>query len=345
MAAKSRNVTQREIARIAGVSQSTVSTVLNGREDTTARIPEATRARVRQVIEELRYVADPAARRLAGLDNQIVGVFTYEPALSPESLEFYGPLLNGVEAAAEQAGCDLLFFTGTPVEAGKRRIFNAATRYRLTDGMILLGRQMDGGELERLLNESFPFVAVGRRDETDARVPFVGVDYAPSIRALVGRAYALGHRSLVYVHLAAPSPGARDRFAALAELAAELGVKIEFVAVADMELALNQVDAGVATCVFTEDEVVAQDVAHAFARRGRPIADLSLAALAGVDRHRVDGVQLTGMRVPRARLAREAFALLEELIRTPAEEWSTVEVQRTIEADVELGDTIRVVVP
>lgn len=127
MASKPRKVTQREIAEIAGVSQSTVSMVLNDRDGASVRIPEATRARVRQAIEQSTYVADPAARRLAGLDNQIIGVFTYEAALSPESMDFYGPLLNGIERAAERAGCDLLFFTSSPVEDGSRRLFHKNT--------------------------------------------------------------------------------------------------------------------------------------------------------------------------------------------------------------------------
>ena len=58
-------VTQRRIAGLAGVSQTTVSLVLNGKEDA-ARIPEATRQRVLELIQEMTYVADPAARRLAG---------------------------------------------------------------------------------------------------------------------------------------------------------------------------------------------------------------------------------------------------------------------------------------
>ena len=127
MPTKPRRVTQREIAEIAGVSQTTVSVVLNDRDGTNVRIPEETRARVKAAIEQATYVADPAARRLAGLDNQIIGVFTYEEALSPESLDFYGPLLNGIERAAEEIGWDLLLFTSSPVENGTRSLFHRKT--------------------------------------------------------------------------------------------------------------------------------------------------------------------------------------------------------------------------
>nr|BFF25676.1 hypothetical protein GCM10025732_36410 [Glycomyces mayteni] len=123
MTGKPGKVTQREIARIAGVSQTTVSMVLNDRDGSNIRIPDATRERVRRAIEQSTYVADPAARRLAGLDNKILGVFTYESALTPESMDFYGPLLNGIERAAESLGCDLLFFTSSP----SRRVAGACS--------------------------------------------------------------------------------------------------------------------------------------------------------------------------------------------------------------------------
>src|SRR3954451_14218835 len=72
-------LTQRDIARMTGVSQATVSLVLNGRSDGDVRIAPETRERVLQAIRERGYVADPIARRLAARDNRIIGVFTYEP--------------------------------------------------------------------------------------------------------------------------------------------------------------------------------------------------------------------------------------------------------------------------
>ena len=87
---KSQRVTQRTIAELAGVSQATVSLVLNGKADTTSRIPEATRRRVLEAIAETTYVADPAARSLAGVGNNLVGIFTYEQAFPNETSDSAG---------------------------------------------------------------------------------------------------------------------------------------------------------------------------------------------------------------------------------------------------------------
>ena len=194
----SQRVTQRRIAELAGVSQSTVSLVLNGKADALSRIPAETRERVLRVIKEAEYVADPAARRLAGVGNRLIGVFTYEPAFPSASLDFYAALLTGIESEAEQLGYDLLLFTSAPVSGGRRSLFHESNRLRLADGCLLLGQEMDGSELERLVESGFPFVAIGRRDA--AGVPYVAADYVTGTAELVARSWELGHRRVALLH-------------------------------------------------------------------------------------------------------------------------------------------------
>jgi DNA-binding LacI/PurR family transcriptional regulator len=196
-----RRVTQRDIARLAGVSQPTVSLVLNNRAEGDVRISPETRERVLRVIRETGYVADPVARRLAARFNRIFGVFTYEPAFPSGSWDFFYPFLLGIEEAAERIGCDLLLFTSAPVVNGRRRIFHQDNRLRLADGCILLGREIDAGELRRLNEDGYRYVAIGRRDDAGGPVPYVGADYASAVGELVRLALARGHRRLGYLGL------------------------------------------------------------------------------------------------------------------------------------------------
>jgi DNA-binding LacI/PurR family transcriptional regulator len=339
MAPKARNVTQREIARIAGVSQTTVSMVLNDRDGSNVRIPEATRERVKRAIEQSTYVADPAARRLAGLDNQIMGVFTYEAALSPESMDFYGPLLNGLERAAEQVGCDLLFFTSSPVEDGARSLFHRKTRLRLADGCILLGQQMDGDDLKRLVDEEFPFVAVGRRDETTAKVPYVGIDYVTLTAELISRAAELGHREALYVHRGRNSPTARDRLQEIHASNASGGPR--FTLVNGVDTIVEDLARTGATLVFAEDAFFAEDVALKLGQAGIEVPEqVSLTALGEVRGHRVNGRPLSGFQVPRQQVAAEALGLLQQLITTPSDEWAALDTQLLLPGQVEVGESM-----
>jgi len=342
MSGKTGKTTQKEIARIAGVSQTTVSLVLNDRDGTNVRIPEATRERVRRAIEQTTYVADPAARRLAGLDNKILGVFTYESALTAESMDFYGPLLNGIERAAEQHDCDLLFFTSSPVENGSRRLFHRNTRLRLADGCILLGQHMDGEELARLVSEGFPFVAVGRRDEAEG-VPYVGIDYRALTRELIAKAAERGHTTAVYVHGDRDTPSSRDRLAEI-EAAGESG-PLSFRSLPDVggDLAATAraiVESG-ATLVVAEDAFAAEDLALALERLGVSLpGDVSLAALGEVQSHTIGGLRLSGFHTPRQRIAFEALSLLRELIAAAPEDAGTIDRQRLLNGSLELGETL-----
>jgi DNA-binding LacI/PurR family transcriptional regulator len=329
------------IAEIAGVSQTTVSMVLNDRDGTNVRIPEATRARVKQAIEQATYVADPAARRLAGLDSQIVGVFTYEAALSPESMDFYGPLLNGIERAAERIGCDLLFFTSSPVEDGTRSLFHRKTRLRLADGAILLGQQMVGADLERLVAEQFPFVAVGRRDETAAAVPYVGIDYVTPTATLIDQAAAAGHRQALYVHRGRETPSARDRRTAV-EAASAAG-RLAFLLVGEERIGdlARLARATEASLIVAEDAILLDDVIHALTAAGVAVpAEISVAALGEVGAHRADGRTLTGFHIPREQVAAEALDLLQTLIATDPADWPGLEIQRLLQAEIEPGETM-----
>lgn len=64
-------MTSEEIARIAKVSRSTVSRVLNHYTN----VPEATRLKVQKVIDQYGYTPNHSARILAGKTNHIIGVF------------------------------------------------------------------------------------------------------------------------------------------------------------------------------------------------------------------------------------------------------------------------------
>ncbi|WP_212843917.1 LacI family DNA-binding transcriptional regulator [Catellatospora sp. IY07-71] len=217
-------MTQQDIARMTGVSQATVSLVLNGRSDADVKLSAETREKVLRAIAETGYVADPIARRLAARHNRILGVFTYEPVFPSANSDFYHPFLVGIEQQAEVLGCDLLLLTSTPVVDGRRRIFHGDNRLRLADGSILLGRTIDPTDLARLITEEIPFVSIGRRDDAGGPVPYVGADYAAATGEVVRRAVALGHDRLAYLGQGAGPESWADRGRGFREAVAQAGV-------------------------------------------------------------------------------------------------------------------------
>ncbi|MDT0157654.1 LacI family DNA-binding transcriptional regulator [Microbacterium sp. ARD32] len=165
--------TQADVAAVAGVSQSTVSFVLNGNAPAGVRISEETRTRVLEAIRITGYSANPVAQRLAGGRNQILGVFTYEKTFPRGGRDFYGGFLNGIEHAAEQLGVDMLLFTSARVVDGRRQLTRDGwQRLGLADGCLLLGQREDQSELQHLLDTNYPFVFIGKRVSEGRRLPW-----------------------------------------------------------------------------------------------------------------------------------------------------------------------------
>jgi LacI family transcriptional regulator len=345
-------VTQQDIARMTGVSQATVSLVLNGRADTDARISPDTRDRVLHAIRSTGYVADPVARRLADRHNRILGVFTYEPVFPAGTRDFYHPFLVGIEQGAENFGCDLLLFTSAPVMAGRRRIFHEETRLRLADGCILLGRSLDATELARLVAEGQPFVSVGRRDDAGGPVPYVGADYPAATAEVVRRAVSAGHRRLAYVgqgdHPADPAaPTGRnerapeshaDRERGFLAAVERAGVAAHREPVGDRapdELLTSLLTAG-ATAALVEEYADGVAIANAARERGLEIPrDLSILALGDPTRPADTDLDLTGFRIPRRRMGWAAVELLTALL-----EGTHTETQRLLACEPVPGRTL-----
>lgn len=330
-------VTQREIARLAGVSQATVSLVLNGRTDDSVRIADETRQRVLDVIAQTTYVADPAARRLAGLDNRIIGVFTYEPAFPLESLDFYTPLLSGIEAAAEEIGSDLLMFTSAPVVDGTRRLFHERNRVRLADGVLLLGVEMVEDDLRRLVDGDFTAVAVGRRDVPG--IPYVGIDYATATATLVADAVARGHRDILYVHVDSHGESVRDRLAGVERGArgADL-VSTPMGATVDDDWAL--------VVEHRPDLLIVESSARATELRARALdvgfsvpGDLGMIALSAPTRPEERAADFTRLDPPRTELGARAVALLSRILAA-GEPLPETELRTLIDCPTISGSTL-----
>jgi DNA-binding LacI/PurR family transcriptional regulator len=308
-------LTQRDIARLARVSQTTVSLVLNNRTEASARIPAETRDRVLKVIRETGYVADPLARRLLQQRNQILGVFTYESVFPSASADFYHPFLSGIEESAEERGLDLLLFTSAPVTDGRRRVFHANNRLRLADGSLLLGRRIPTEELTRLVAEKYPFVSVGRRDTPDSSspVPYVGADYVSATATLTERAFRLGHRRVAFVGPGEGAESSADRLRGFRQIAARgLHVPPGERPLADV---LDELLSKHVTAVFVEDLADADALAAAARHRGLTVpGDLSVVALGDASRPIPSDADYSGFHIPRKEMGRQAVGLLESIL-------------------------------
>jgi LacI family transcriptional regulator len=116
---KGRSPTLGDVARLASVSPTTVSFVLN--DVAGSGISEATKERVRASARELRYRPNATARLLRTDRSHAIGFVTDEIASTP----FAGDIVEGAQEAAWEAGKILMI-----VNTGEnRRIEEAAVGF------------------------------------------------------------------------------------------------------------------------------------------------------------------------------------------------------------------------
>lgn len=194
---------QRDIARVAQVSQAAVSLVLTGKA-TEKGIAPATQDKIRAAMASLGYVPNAAARSLRGGRNGLLGVHTFEQVFPVAPDDYYHEFLIGIEEQAVRQGQDLVLFASTQRPDGTRSVYGGgANRLRLADGAVVLGRERNEDELERLAVEGYPFVLVGNRAGATTPMPYVAADYPSAVGEVLEALSRNGHRRASYLGLAA----------------------------------------------------------------------------------------------------------------------------------------------
>ncbi len=312
--------TQADVAALAGVSQTTVSIVLNGRTPAGVRISDDTRSRVLEALRITGYSANPVAQRLAGGRNQLLGVFTYEKTFPQGGRDFYGAFLNGIEQAAEQLGVDMLLFTSARVVDGRRRLSGDGwQRLGIADGCLLLGQQEDRDELQHLLDTNYPFVFIGKRESENHRLPYVGADYVAATERQIGRLAALGHVDIAYGGPQGEGQPNLDRIAGyLAGMQAH-ALTPRFVDMRDVDAGAGEmVDRGL-TALLLSPESSPDDVADAIERRGRTVpGDVSIVLTGQPHSPLRGGRRWSGYSVPREEMGARALVLLSRIVHQDA---------------------------
>jgi DNA-binding LacI/PurR family transcriptional regulator len=306
---------QSDIARLAGVSQATVSMVLNDRAGAN-RIPETTQLRIREAMAELGYVPNIAAQSLRGGRSGLIGVHTFERVFPTAPDDYYREFLNGIEERAVESGLDLVLFASTKKPDGTRSIYGSGSnRMRLADGAIILGFEKNDDEIARLADEGFPFVFIGHREVAGVAIPFVTADYAAAMKPVVRMLASAGHRRVTY--LAAPLRGFAQRerlegFETAATGAFEvLSVDVRDTADVTTDWVTAQLAAG-ATAVVAETFDLARALRLALDSAGFTApADVSVISLDSDPRG--EG-PFSHVRVPRRAMGRRAVELLLAVI-------------------------------
>ncbi len=210
-------VTLYDVARLAGVSTATVSRVVHGQD----RVRDSTRARVRDIIDQLGYVPDGAAQSLSRRQKNVIGLVGVE-RMAPHqydiesmSLLFYDEILRGVEQRIRDYNWSLLItYLREENNVDLARLQSLSGK---VDGLLIGEGIVPSAELARLA-ERLPVVVVAG-DPAEHAADVVTADNRSGQAALVAHLVEdHGRRRLYHVDGPPSAPDAKERRLALNEV-------------------------------------------------------------------------------------------------------------------------------
>ena len=213
----SRSVTMSDVAARAGVSRTTVSFVLNGRD--TISIPQETRARILAVAAELNYRPNAGARALASQKTRLVGLIT-EIVTAPFAVDI-------IKGAQDQAKLDdrLLLISSAELDPSMQEAAVETMLEQRVEGLVFAAtwhREVRVPDAAA----SVPVVMVNCFDP-DGRFPSIVPDEIGGGRTATNRLISAGHRRIGFVNLDPEIPAAIGRRAGYEQALAEAGIPLD----------------------------------------------------------------------------------------------------------------------
>ena len=182
----------RDIARAAGVSQSTVSRVLSG-APSPVQIGPDTRARVLAEAHALGYRPNPLARGLRGASTMLIGAIVRE-IMDP----FFALAIEAITASATARGYNVVLGHAHGL-ANEAIALRAVLETRHCDAILVMGDMRDQPRLiEDLRASAVPTVALWQGFSVPG-IATVNVDNGAGIRAALDALTAAGHRRIAFV--------------------------------------------------------------------------------------------------------------------------------------------------
>lgn len=208
-------VTIQDIARLANVSMTTVSRVLNNKPD----VDPATRERILRLIEEQGFVPNLTAAGLGGGRSRLIGMLL--PSLTWPLIP---DLIRGIAAAVEPTPYELVLYSvkDEDLERDRSKVIHRLLGSKLTAGVLAVFPGRASQQLTRLYEQGFPVVTID--DQQEHTTPWVKVDNITGAYTAVRHLIKLGHRRIAHIQGPSEYLASHDRYQGYCQALLEEGI-------------------------------------------------------------------------------------------------------------------------
>lgn len=304
---KKRGLTLRDIARLAGVSHTTVSRVLNN----DPRVRPETAKEVLAVVDAHKYRPDPLARRFAQGRSNLIGLM-----VSDVKNPFYAEIARSIEDEARHRGY-LVTICSTDEEAEPLVWYTDAVINAGVDGLIFASVRLVEPVVENLLREGFPLLMINRRLRADVG-DWVVLDNRKGAYRLTKHLIDSGYTRIALINGPADVSTAVERLQGYREALDDSGLRVNYDYIRHVrftrqdgfEAALNLLSGpNRPEAIFGGNDYLAMGIMDAAARRGLRIPeDLAVAGFDDTELSQTLGLTTVSQRLnSMGRLAVEAL--------------------------------------
>ena len=310
------NLTLEDIGRMAGVSRSTVSRVLN---DQTSVSPEV-RTRVQEVIRRTGYTPNVAARSLVSGRSGVIGLVIPSRVRNVFEDPYFARLIQGISAASNQSGKTLsLFLFQTEAEEGA--LYPRVITSGYLDGLIVTATRMSDPLMARMASREVPVVMIGRPDVEG--VSYVNVDNRGGAMQAAIHLCNLGYQRIGLLGAPVSTTAGLDRLNGFVEGLAICGLALHPSLRADGDFseasgyqAMLELIPHNPEAVFAASDTMAVGALRALRESGTKVPqDVALVGFDGLPASENSVPALTTIRQPVTETGRRAVHLLNDLVR------------------------------
>lgn len=221
---KKTSVTQKEIAKTAGVSQTVVSFVLNN--SYSVAISEDTRQRVMEIANELGYVPQVAAQNLVRGHSSNIGLVLIYPHYQVLSDPFIPNVMTGIGQVSRSQSYRLLVEHINRLEdIGKIR---SLLKGKEIAGLVISNFQPAAEVIHPLYEDGYPIVLLQRNTEDFVDINSASIDHLGGVRKLTEHLLSLGHQRIACIgYTSLENAHMSKRFGVFRQLLEESGNRIE----------------------------------------------------------------------------------------------------------------------
>ncbi len=174
-----------QIAKLSGVSRSTVSRVVNNDPN----VSKVTREKVMQVVKRVNYTPNAAARGLAVGRTHVLGLVVPMGVAALFTDPYFPILIQGVSSACNAREYSVMLWLAEPEY--ERRQIRQIMYSGLVDGVIVSSMLLNDSLVQALSDGDLPFMLVGRHP-TDTHASYVDADNIGGAREAVTHFLRLG---------------------------------------------------------------------------------------------------------------------------------------------------------